>query len=245
VNYNAYYGEVTALLVFVVLGARLRGVAARTGGLPERYLSATFLWWAVGYILWDVPDLLIDDSWWLARCAFGGRLSIHFGTIGLALFIRAVFRPQSRWATWFAIATGASLLGGALQSAWMGDWRGERPFEYALYWAELAANIAPSVWMGAEGFIAYASARKRLRLGLCDALSCNRFLLWGLAGAIWALLEIVTFAQEFEISVVGQQSFVIDLLMGACEFIPAVLVWLAFFPPAAYRNRIEATRRSN
>ncbi len=244
-NYNAYYAEVTALLVFVVMGFRLRGMAARTHALPELYLSATFLFWALGYVLWDAPGLVTQDDWWLARCAFGGRVAIHFGTIGLALFIRAVFRPESRWALWFVVATGLCLLGGAAESARMGDWRGERPFEYALYWAELAANIAPSVWMGAEGFIAYASAKKRLRLGLCDALSCNRFLLWGLAGAIWALLEIVTFAQELEISVVGQQSFVIDLMMGACEFVPALLVWLAFFPPAAYRNHIEATRRSN
>lgn len=244
-NYNAYYAEVTALLVFLVTGIRLRAMAARTGGLPERYLSATFLLWALGYILWDVPGQFIHDSWWLARCAFGGRVAIHFGTIGLALFIRAVFRPENRWALWLVVATGASLLASAAQSAWMGDWRGERPFEYALYWAELAANVAPCVWMAVEGFIAHASAKKRLRLGLCDALSCNRFLLWGIAGAVWALLEIVSVAQELEISIVGSQSFLFDLMMGACEFVPALLVWLTFFPPAAYRNRIEATRRSN
>lgn len=242
-NYNAYYAEVTAMVVFLVMGIRLRRMAARTHGLPERCLSATFLLWALGYALWDVPGVFTHDAWWLARCAFGGRVAIHFGTIALALFIRAVFRPESRWALWFVVATGVSLLGGAADSARMGDWLGEHPFEYPLYWAELAANIAPSVWMAVEGFIAHASAKKRLLLGLCDALSCNRFLLWGIAGAVWALLEIVTFAQALEISVVGSQSFVIDLLMGACEFVPALLVWLAFFPPAAYRNRICSAPR--
>jgi hypothetical protein len=242
-TYNAYYAEITAMAVFIVMGIRLRGVYAKTHGLPERCLSAAFLLWALGYVLWDVPALLTQDAWLLARCAFGGRVAIHLGTIALALFIRAVFRPDSRWAFWFVIAIAVSLLGGAAESARIGDWMGERPFAYASYWVELVAEVAPSAWMAVEGMIAYQRAAKRRRLGLCDALSCNRFLLWGLAGAGWAALEIVTFAQEFEIAVSGSQSFLFDLLMGACEFVPALLVWLAFFPPAAYRNWIGAARR--
>ena len=242
-TYSAYYAEVTAMAVFIVIGIRLHRVCARTHGLPERYLSAAFLLWALGYVLWDVPGLFTQDAWLLARCAFGGRIAIHLGTLALALFIRAVFRPDSRWAFWFVIATAVSLLGGAANSARMGDWMGEHPFAYASYWVELVAEIAPSAWMAAEGMIAYGSAKKRLRLGLCDALSCNRFLLWGLAGMVWAALEIVTFAQEYEIAVAGNQSFLFDLLMGACEFVPALLVWLAFFPPAAYRNWIGAAHR--
>jgi len=244
-TYNAYYAEVTAMAVFIVMGIRLHRVCAQTHGLPERCLSAAFLLWALGYILWDVPVVLTQDTWLLARCAFGGRIAIHLGTIALALFIRAVFRPDSRWAFWFVIAIAVSLLGGAANSARMGDWMGERPFAYASYWIELVAEVAPSVWMAAEGMIAYESAKKRLRLGLCDALSCNRFLLWGLAGAIWAALEIVTFAQEYEIATAGSQSFFFDLSMGVCEFVPALLVWLAFFPPAAYRNWIGTAHRTS
>jgi hypothetical protein len=242
-SYNAYYAEIIALAVFVVMGIRLRRMGARTRGLPEQCLSATFLLWALGYALWDVPLLLTHDSWLLARCAFGGRVAIHLGTIALALFIRAVFRPDSRWALWFVVATAVSLLGGAADSARLGDWRGEHPLRYASYWAELVAIVAPSAWMSVEGILSYQNAKKRLRLGLCDALTCNRFLLWGLAGGVWVALEIATFAQEFAISVVGNQSFVFDLLMGVCEFVPVMLVWLAFFPPAAYRERIFASQR--
>jgi hypothetical protein len=244
-SYNAYYAEVVAMTVFLVMGIRLYRVSAQTRGLPERCLSAAFLLWALGYILWDVPAVFTEDAQLLAGCAFGGRIAIHLGTIALALFIRAVFRPDSRWALWFVVANAVGMLGGAADSARMGDWLGERPFEYAGYWLEIVANVAPSAWMAAEGLIAYQSAKKRLRLGLCDALSCNRFLLWALAGAFWAVLEIVTFAQELEIAVVGNQSTASDFLMGACEFVPAVLVWLAFFPPAAYRKRICGARQSS
>jgi hypothetical protein len=173
----------------------------------------------------------------LTRCAFGGRSAIHVGTIALALFIRSVFHPQSRWALACVLSIAICLLGGIAGSGWVGDWLGERPFDTAWYWPELVADIAPSAWMAAEGMLSHQNAKKRLRLGLCDAQDCNRFLLWGLAGAVWAGLEIVSFAREMELELTGRFSTLTDLLMGACEFVPVVLVWLAFFPPVAYRKR--------
>ncbi len=240
-SYNAYYAEVAAMIAFFVMGIRLHRTGARTGGLPERYLSAAFLLWALGYVLWDVPYALTEDKWLLSRFGFGGRVAVNLGTIALALFIRAVFRPDGHWASWFVAATAVGLLGGVAGSAWEGDWMGERPFEYAAYWVELAANVAPSAWMAAEGLLAYQSATKRQHLGLSDALSCNRFLLWGFAGVIWTALEFVAFTQEIELALDGAWSTLVDVLMGVCGFVPVVLVWLAFFPPAAYRNRVCAS----
>ncbi|HEX9814444.1 MAG TPA: hypothetical protein VGB31_05810 [Myxococcota bacterium] len=242
-SYNAYYAEVVAMTAFLVMGARLLRMSTQTRGQPERYLSVAFLLWALGYILWDVPYALTENEWILTRFSFGGRVSINLGTIALAMFIRSVFRPESRWALWFVVGIAVGLIAGVAGSGWMGDWLGERPFEYAWYWFELVANVAPSAWMAAEGMLSYQNAKRRLRLGLCDALSCNRFLLWGLAGAIWAALEIVSFAQEIEHSLTGSWSFASDFLMGACEFVPVVLIWFAFFPPAAYRNRIARPHR--
>jgi hypothetical protein len=238
-DYNAYYGEVVALVAFLVMGIRLYCTGARTRRLPERYLSAAFLLWALGYVLWDVPYLLTNDEWLLTRCSFGGRVAINFGTLALALFTRSVFRPQRRWAFWFVVATAFGLIGGVVGSGWAGDWLGERPFDYAWYWPELVANIAPSAWMAAEGMISYRNAKRRWHLGLCDALSCNRFLLWGLAGAFWMGLEIVSFMQELELALSGRSSIVGDILMGLCEFVPVVLIWLTFFPPVAYRDWLE------
>ena len=237
--YNAYYGEVVALVAFLVMGVRLYRKGARTRGLPERYLSAAFLLWALGYVLWDVPLLLTSDEWLLARCSFGGRVVVSFGTLALALFIRSVFRPQSRWAFWFVVVTGVSLVGGIAASGWAGDWYGERPFDYAWYWPEMLASLAPPAWMAVEGMISYRDAKKRRRLGLCDALPCNRFFLWGLAGVLWVGLEVVSFAQALELALIGRASVAGDILMGLCEFVPVVLVWIAFFPPDAYRRWLE------
>lgn len=71
---------------------------------------------------------------------------------------------------------------------------------------ELAGNIVPSAWMAAEGLIAHENARRRRRLGLCDPICCNRFLLWGLAGVVWLVLEIVVLVQEIEFALNGRWS---------------------------------------
>jgi len=59
------------------------------------------------------------------------------------------------------------------------------------------------------------------------------------AGVIWVLLELVGLAQEVEFALVGSESTLHDVLAGLCEFVPIVLVWLAFYPPSGYRDWIE------
>lgn len=96
---------------------------------PERFLSATFLFWALGYILWDLPYALTNDQSLLSLFGFGGRVAIHLGTFPLSLFIRSVFRPPERWARWFVVATAFGLLVGVGGSTSIGDWLRDRPFD--------------------------------------------------------------------------------------------------------------------
>jgi hypothetical protein len=243
-EYDAYYAEIAALLAFLVMGVRLHRMGVRTRSAPERLLSAAFLLWALGYLLWDVPYAFSQDESEIWVFVFASRVAIDLGTIALALFIRSVFRARERWARWLVVASAFGVLAGVAGSAWSGDWLGDRPFDSAWYWMELAGNLAPSAWMAAEGLIAHRNARRRERLGLCDPLTCNRFLLWGIAGAIWLLLEFVVLAQEIQLRLAGRSFALGDAFSGLCQFVPVVLVWLAFFPPVSYREWISrrATR---
>jgi hypothetical protein len=93
--------------------------------------------------------------------------------------------------------------------------------------------------MGVVGLTQYASARKRLELGLCAPLTCHHFLLWGLAGALWAVLEIVIVVQDFIYLSAGDWSGALGIVNGLFEIAPIGMIWLAFFAPAGYRRWIE------
>jgi len=99
-----------------------------------------------------------------------------------------------------------------------------------------ACGAAPLVWMGAEGFSHYARARQRRKLGLCEPLDCNRYLLWGLAGVLWATLEIVVIGQDVVYQRAGAWSASVGLAVCWLEIVPVALIWLVFFPPAGYRR---------
>jgi hypothetical protein len=102
------------------------------------------------------------------------------------------------------------------------------------FWCEwLGYTLAP-LWIGAEGLLAHAGARRRVRLGLCEPMVASRYLLWGLFGAIQVCcsLVIVPMYATYE----SNQPFTIgaDAALGALEVLAAGVAWLAFCTPRHY-----------
>ncbi len=93
--------------------------------------------------------------------------------------------------------------------------------------------------MGIEGLSHYVSARKRVKFGLCTPLTCHNFLLWGLAGALWAGLEAIIVIQDFIYLSVGDWSGALGIVHGVLEVVPVGMIWLVFFAPAGYRRWVE------
>jgi hypothetical protein len=124
-------------------------------------------------------------------------------------------------------------------SAWVGDWEQIDPVANPGYWPQTVGGFAPSVWMCLEGFGQHINARRRLKLGLCEPLACHNFLLWGIAGALWMGLEFVLVAQDHFYLEAGEWSNTLGIANGLLEIVPIALIWLVFFPPAAYRRWIE------
>ena len=99
--------------------------------------------------------------------------------------------------------------------------------------SDYAGRLTLYGWATLEALHQYRLARRRVRLGLTDALVANRFLLWGLATSaafgIWAhgLWQEVSRRND-----TTESYFVAALLGGTC----ALAIWLAFFPPRAYRK---------
>jgi hypothetical protein len=97
------------------------------------------------------------------------------------------------------------------------------------------------IWIAAEGFLNYRKARQRLRLGLCEPLVCNRYLLWGLAGAVWIVYDLALAAQYIDFEVTQQWSPSLDALVSSLGASAVAVIWFVFFPPAFYRRWIRNT----
>ena len=80
--------------------------------------------------------------------------------------------------------------------------------------------------------------RRRLRLGLADPLVTNRFLLWGLgigAAGVGSLISVsVQVVSGFSMSEIPA----LTLSNSMFGLASAVLMWVAFVPPAAWRRYI-------
>ncbi len=241
ISYFVYLsGDAIACMVYLYVGVRLYGLGRRTGQLPEFLIAATFLLWMLSYLFYDIPYAIVRlDELVPAVCSYASLIVLAFGNVAFAFFIRAVIRPDARWATWLVAAIAGCVVASLAGTAWIGDWVGINPLANPWYWLDGFGSFAPSVWMGSEGLAQYFKARRRLKLGLCEPMACNRFLLWGIAGVLWMILEGISTANDFANALTGQWSLLLDFGVALFEVVPVTLIWFAFFPPAFYRRWIN------
>ena len=135
-----------------------------------------------------------------------------------------------------AVSIGASALGG--------DWEGYS-IDNPWFWGEWLGYSIPFAWVTLEALPQYARARKRLKLGLCDALVCHRFLLWSAFGIVELAATIVIPLMYAEFEDEGVFSVWSDVALGGFESLGALLVWLVFFPPAFYRRWVAGSAPGN
>ncbi len=237
-------GDAIAWLVYLYVGVRLYALGRRTGQLPEFLIAATFLLWTLSYLFYDIPYVIVDSEELVpAVCSYASLIVLALGNVAFAFFIRAVFRPDARWAMGLVAAIAVSVVAGLVGSAWIGDWVGINPLANPWYWLDSFGVFAPSVWLAGEGLVQYFKARRRSKLGLCEPLACNRFLLWGIAGALWMILEGVSTANDFINALTGQWSLLLGFGVALFEVVPVAVIWFVFFPPEFYRRWVEGSAK--
>jgi len=237
---NAYVMEALSGVIYLVLGLRVYWRSRRSIQLSDSYMGLALLTWALGYALYDVPyALAASDELIPPLFAYTSILAFNLGNVFLAMFTQEVFRKREYWAGWLVVAIATCLLMGAAGAAWAGDWELIDPVENLGYWPQMLASFVPTCWLGFEGLIHSFSTRKRLALGLLEPFPCHRILLLGVAGALWAVLEIVIVIQDFIYINVGDWSGVLGVANGVLEIAPIILLGLAFWPPAPYRRWLE------
>jgi hypothetical protein len=119
-----------------------------------------------------------------------------------------------------------------------GDWEGFS-ISNGWFWFEWVGFTLPFAWAGSEAFAQYLQARRRVRLGLCDPVVCNRYLLWALFGTLQVCLSLVLLPQYAEYESTNEFTASWDALYGTIEIASLVMIWLVFFAPAFYQRWIN------
>jgi hypothetical protein len=236
---NAYIGSAIAGLVYFVLGARLVRLGSRTGSAAEWLLGLTFLIWTLSYTLWVIAIALQGQPALESQLLIASRLATNLGGVGFVFFPLLAFRRGSTWAKWLSASGAICLIIGSVGSIWVGDPEGIEPLSNVWWWFDWIGEIAPAIWIGVEGLHHYGTTRPRVRLGLCEPIVAHRFLLWGIAGVFWTLLDFVIVGQYVEFWATHSWSATLDSLVGFCEIAALAMIWLAFFTPARYRRMVN------
>jgi hypothetical protein len=107
---NAYLGELSAGIIYLLAGARLALLGIRTGETPERFLGAGFMMSGASGILYCLPDFEIFGDYW-TPLFFAARVAYLPCAVLIAAFTARVFRPDDGWARW--LVWGVAVLAAA------------------------------------------------------------------------------------------------------------------------------------
>jgi hypothetical protein len=223
-------------LLLGVLGVRVYQHAA---ALPDRMIATFFICLGLGV----VPALLGGRASLIPmafdRLAHGvGHGVLSLGFCALALFVWKCFGPASAWRQGVAIVVWVSL---AVLFVAQGYFDGFLDGKILRITSILRGLVIG--WAFAESLRYRGQLRKRLALGLADPIVTNRFTLWCLwTGALFLSLLVVI---SFRWLVGGIDDASIPLMIAirsiliALALTSAVSLFLAFFPPRRYAERIR------
>ena len=233
---SALIVQLVAAVFFLVVGIRLIMLSWRTGETPEKLLGAYFVFTGLAYVLWQLPLYFeqamtgnpIDLVSWALYCV---------GVIPFVLFARLVFRPEIAWATGLVRFCIVALVAG--MTAWIVQGEEYYVFQNPWYWAVWLGYSIPCLWFAIEAFLCHASAKRRVRIGLCDHVVANRYLLFALFGVFQTSACFNDLATTpMETSLAFQRTMA--SVTGAIEMCGIVTLFLAFFPPVFYQRWLES-----
>jgi hypothetical protein len=166
---------------------------------------------------------------------------IGTGILLIYVFTWRVFRPHQRWGrvppALAACALTASVLGIHRAAGVPGSLLETLPLMRP--WLLLLVGILglAFLWTSVESFRYYGMLRRRLAMGMADAVVTNRFFLWATAGAAGAILTAAVVLFMLAELVVMREPLCL-ITISTCGSVVAVTWYLAFLPPGRYRRFI-------
>jgi hypothetical protein len=232
-------GVVAFSVACAVIGVRLLRVAARTRQAPELSMGLALVSsGAIGFPLLIASQAIATGSapslTTHLLSAFGSAFTF-VGYVGLMIGTWRIYRPAAQWPR-AALAIGSLVVVAACATTFATrDATPGGTREIAL-WTGVAVGIATFGWSAGESFALYGQLQRRARIGLVEPAVVNRVLLWGIGSL--AAFAMSGYGLLTRVVLGPVESDGMRLVSSALGMIAAVAIWLAFFPPAAYRRRI-------
>jgi hypothetical protein len=232
----AYIISSVAGCFYLIACYRLLQLSRHSGERPEFWLGIYFGAAGQWYVLYSAPYFLGLEAF-PPLMEHGVEWIYAVGVIPYLFFIRSAFRPDCLWATALALVSALLLIGGAAASSLGGDF--SNSIDDPAYLTEWMGYTIPSVWICCEGFGAHSAAKKRVRMGLCDSVVANRYLLFAYFGGCQIAACVADLLWAHGISSEGAWSALANGLLSGIEIASVATLWLAFFPPLFYRRWLE------
>ncbi len=229
----------------LAIGLRLVWLARRNRGLPELLIGLGILGIGPAGFACSIFALLAGEGRPALASALlvGAQLAISVGALSAYVFNWTVFRRSEAWAR--LVVGGAAVLFAGVFLGRLATDGFTLPIRLGpLFHLSSIGTTGCLLWGSFESLRYYALMRRRARIGLADPLLTNRFLLWGLgigSAGVGSLISVGVMI------VTGQALRELDWLTLSNSLFglaSAVLMWVAFLPPAAYRRWIEQTAPS-
>jgi hypothetical protein len=232
-------GRLFLALIALAVGVRLLLLWHSTGQRPELLIGLGVLGiGSIGFGLQALALALGQRGFPLApNVAALGSAACVLGAGAILVFNWRVYHPSSRAVAALVHALLAlAVVGYAIHGLLHGFPAGREHIAWVLGRGTL--QVTCLLWASSEALRYYGRMRRRIPIGIGDALTANRFLLWAIAagaaglGSLWGMAAVVILGREAGVSA----PVLVSSSLHAT--IAAVGVWLAFFPPAAYQRFI-------
>ena len=229
----ALVGQVAFIGASLALGVKLIALWRRTRQLPELCVGLSFLLsGGLGYLAWfllAVATLKEASPSLRHAIAASGLACSCLGAIANGIGNARIFRPGRVWPLVFVGVLGAGMAAGF--GIYVRAASG-----HASFWIGPVLSLPIFVWGASEALVLWNVLRRRARLGLADPLVTNRTGQWGVASLAAALMIAITVASRL-LHGVHPATWVPALGSGLC-LVAALAIWLGFFPPRAFRERL-------
>jgi hypothetical protein len=225
-------------IVGLLVSLRLLGLWRKTRQLPE--LSAALGLLGIGPLGFCVSmggPLLVQGTR-LAPLFFVSGLAVQaLGFLAVSVFTWRVFRPTARWARAVPFALGSGLAVTLVGYALVPYVAGPPTWNLHL---DVFLKVACFSWGATESLRYWRVTRRRVAIGVADALVSASFLCWGIALSAGAVGFLGAYVAILALAPGEHLGGGVELVLSLCGMVAAGALFLAFLPPKTYARWLVA-----